>query len=80
MTRREMQARVALVIVFRIAQALGVVAHDALDESEVIEYDGSAQSALYVNPRAVRIQKVEWRGICYMATAAEHGFAPSAQA
>jgi hypothetical protein len=55
MPRREVQTRVALLFVIGIAQMFGVVADDALDESEVIEYDGSAQSALYINPEAVRM-------------------------
>jgi hypothetical protein len=54
MARCEVQARVALVVVFGVAQVLGVVVDDAPDESEVIEYDGSAQSALYINPGVVR--------------------------
>jgi hypothetical protein len=55
MLRCEVQARVALVVVVGVAQVLGVVVDDAPDESEVIEYDGSAQSALYINPEVVRM-------------------------
>lgn len=49
----KVQACVALVIKVYIAQLRGVVSHDALDEGEVIEEDGSTQTPGYVNPARI---------------------------
>lgn len=45
-----MQIRVALVLPVGVAQVLWIVADDALDEGEIIEQDGAAQTPRNVNP------------------------------
>jgi hypothetical protein len=45
-----MQARVALVLEIGVAQLVRVVSNDALDQRQVVEEDGTAQTPRYVNP------------------------------
>jgi hypothetical protein len=49
-SRRQMQTRVALVLEIGVAQLVRVVSNDALDQRQVVEEDGTAQTPRYVNP------------------------------
>jgi hypothetical protein len=55
-----MQARVALVLEIGVAQLVRVVPNDALDQRQVVEEDGTAQTPRYVNPDTI---SEEWRYI-----------------
>jgi hypothetical protein len=51
----QMQACVAFVFEIRVAHYLRVVLDDALDEREIIEEDGAAQTPGYVNPGSCQL-------------------------